>query len=135
MSLVDKLLQIDAGKIKMPEKEVEIKRLSKILGEKAIFRCRAIDGERYADIQRMVIDISKKGNVKDINMPKLQTLTVIEGVIEPNFKDKRLLEHYNCATPEDLVNKLLLAGEKTDLYYTILELSGYEDDEDEIKNS
>lgn len=135
MSLVDKLLQIDAGKVKMPEKEVEIKRLSEILGEKVVFKCRAIDGERYADIQKMGIDISKKGNVKDINMYKMQVLSIIEGVIEPNLKDKRLLEHYNCVTPEELVNKLLLAGEITDLYNTIVSLSGYDIEVEEIKNS
>lgn len=134
MSLVDKLLQLDAAKIKMPEKEIEIKRLSELLGEKAIFRIRAIDGQRYSDIQRLAIDISNKGNVKDIDMYKLQVLTIIEGVVDPNLKDKKLLEHFNCATPEELVKKLLLAGEITDLYNEITKLSGYETEVEDIKN-
>lgn len=134
MSLVDKLLQIDTAKIKMPEKEIEMKRLSKLLGEKVVFKVRAIDGQRYADIQRLAIDISNKGNVKDIDMYKLQVLTIIEGVVDPNLKDKRLLEHFNCATPEELVKKLLLAGEITDLYNEITALSGYETEVEDIKN-
>ncbi|NNG67345.1 phage tail assembly chaperone [Caldanaerobacter subterraneus] len=134
MSLVDKLLQLDAAKIKMPEKEVEMKRLSKLLGEKVVFKIRAIDGQRYADIQRLAIDISNKGNVKDIDMYKLQVLTIIEGVVDPNLKDKRLLEHFNCTTPEELVKKLLLAGEITDLYNEITALSGYEVEVEDIKN-
>ena len=134
MSLVDKLMQLDAGKIKLPEKEVEIKRLSELLGEKVVFKCRAIDGERYADIQKMAVDISKKGDIRDINMYKMQVLTVIEGVVDPNFKDKKLLEHYNCHTPEELVKKLLLAGEITELFNVINELSGYERETDDIKN-
>lgn len=134
MSIIDKLLQLDAGKLKLPEQEVEIKRLSKILGEKAIFKIKAIDGATYADIQRMVIDFSKRGDVKDIDMYKLQVLTIIEGVVEPNLKDKKLLEHFNCPTPEDLVRKLLLPGEITDLYNRITELSGFEVESEEIKN-
>jgi len=134
MSLVDKLLQLDAAKIKMPEKEIEMKRLSELLGERVVFRIRAIDGERYADIQRLAIDISNKGNVKDIDMYKLQVLTIIEGVVDPNLKDKRLLEHFNCTTPEELVKKLMLAGEITDLYNEITKLSGYEVEVEDIKN-
>ncbi|MGB9813531.1 MAG: phage tail assembly chaperone [Thermovenabulum sp.] len=134
MSLVDKLLQLDAAKIKMPEKEIEMKRLSELLDEKVVFKIRAIDGERYADIQRLAINISNKGNVKDIDMYKLQVLTIIEGVVEPNLKDKRLLEHFNCATPEELVKRLLLAGEITDLYNEIAKLSGYETEVEDIKN-
>jgi len=134
MLLVDKLLQIDAAKIKMPEKEIEMKRLSKLLGEKVVFKVRAIDGQRYADIQRLAIDISNKGNVKDVDMYKLQVLTIIEGVVDPNLKDKRLLEHFSCTTPEELVKKLLLAGEITDLYNEITALSGYEVEVEDIKN-
>lgn len=134
MSLVDKLLQLDVAKIKMPEKEIEIKRLSELLGEKVIFKIKAIDGEKYADIQRMSVDYDNMGKIKDIDNFKLQVLTIIEGVIDPNFKDRQLLDHYNCATPEDLVKKLLLAGEIADLANEIAALSGFETELEDIKN-
>lgn len=134
MSLVDKLLQLDVAKIKMPEKEIEIKRLSELLGEKVIFKIKAIDGEKYADIQRMSIDYDNMGKIKDIDNFKLQVLTIIEGVVDPNFKDKQLLDHYNCATPEDLVKKLLLAGEIVDLANEIAVLSGFETEPEDVKN-
>lgn len=134
MSTVDKLLQLDAGKIKMPEKDVEIKRLSKLLGEKTIFKIKAIDGAKYADIQRMAVDYDSMGKIKDIDNFKLQVLTVIEGTIDPNFKNKQLLEHYSCTTPEDLVRKLLLAGEIVDLANEIAALSGFETEIEDIKN-
>jgi hypothetical protein len=139
MSLVDKLLQLDANKvIEKPTKEFEIERLSNLLGEKVIFKCKALDGETYADIQRKAIDISKKGNIRDMKIFEMQVMTCLEGIIEPNMKDKRLMEHYSVPTPKELIKKMLLPGEIADLYNIINELSGYEKDEDEdeddIKN-
>lgn len=138
MSLIDKLLQLDANKVvQKPTKEFEIERLSNLLGEKVIFKCQALDGETYADIQRSSIDISKKGNIRDMKLFNMKVMTCVEGIIEPNLKDKRLLEHFNVPTPKELIKKMLLPGEIDDLYNIINELSGYErDDEDEedIKN-
>ncbi len=136
MSLVDKLLQLDAGKLtEKPTKEIELERLTKLLGTKATFKCQAIDGQTYADIQRRAIGISKRGNIRDIDIYEMQVMTVLEGVVEPSFKDKKLLEHLNAPTPKELVKKMLLPGEIAELHNVINELSGYErDDEDEIKN-
>ena len=61
MSLIDKLLQMDKSKLmEMPTKEVEFERLTKLLGEPFNVKCKAIDGERYADIQRSAVDLNKK---------------------------------------------------------------------------
>ena len=98
--------------------------------------CQAIDGERYADIQKASIDLNKKGGVRNINLFDMQVLTVIDGVVEPRLKDKKLLQHFDCVTPKELVKKLFLAGEIAELSNVITELSGYdktEEDEEEIK--
>lgn len=140
MSIIDKLLQLDANKIsEKPAKAVEIKRLTNLLGDKAVFTCQAIDGRKNGDIQKAGLNF-KKGNVSDIDIYEIQVLSVIEGVVEPSLKDKKLLEHFNAITPKELVDKLFLAGEITELYNTINELSGYDKDEskevnEEIKNS
>ena len=132
MSLIDKLLQMDKSKLmEMPTKEVEFERLTKLLGEPFKIRCKAIDGERYADIQRSAVDLNKKGGLRDINLFEMQVLTVIDGVVEPSLKDKRLLAYFGCATPKELVKKLFLAGEIAELSSVITELSGYDKDEDE----
>ena len=132
MSLIDKLLQMDKSKLmEMPTKEVEFERLTKLLGEPFKIRCKAIDGERYADIQRSAVDLNKKGDLRDINLFEMQVLTVIDGVVEPSLKDKRLLAYFGCATPKELVKKLFLAGEIAELSSVITELSGYDKDEDE----
>lgn len=136
MSLIDKLLQMDKSKLmEMPTREVEMPRLSQVLGENFTVKCRAIDGERYADIQRSAIDLNKKGGLRNINLYEMQVLTVIDGVVEPSLKDERLLAYFGCVTPKELVKKLFLAGEIAELSNVITELSGYDksDDEEEVK--
>ena len=136
MSLIDKLLQMDKAKLtEMPNREIEIPRLSQVLGEAFKVKCRAIDGERYADIQRSAIDLNKKGALRNINLYEMQVLTLIEGVVEPSMKDERLLGYFGVVTPKELVKKLFLAGEIAELSNVITELSGYEktEDEEEIK--
>lgn len=136
MSLIDKLLQMDKARLmEMPTKEVEMPRLSGVLGETFNVRCKAIDGERYADIQRSAIDLNKKGGLRNINLYEMQVLTVIDGVVEPSLKDERLLAYFGCVTPKELVKKLFLAGEIAELSNVITELSGYDkaDDEEEVK--
>ncbi len=136
MSLIDKLLQMDKAKLmEMPTREVEMPRLSEVLGESFKVTCKAIDGERYADIQRSAIDLNKKGGLRNINLYEMQVLTLIEGVVEPSMKDERLLGYFGVVTPKELVKKLFLAGEIAELSNVITELSGYEksEDEEEIK--
>ena len=136
MSLIDKLLQMDKGKLmSMPTREVEMPRLTDVLGEAFKVKCKAIDGERYADIQRSAIDLNKKGGLRNINLYEMQVLTVIDGVVEPSLKDERLLGYFGCVTPKELVKKLFLAGEIAELSNVITELSGYDksDDEEEVK--
>ena len=136
MSLIDKLLQMDKAKLmEMPTKELEMPRLSEMLGEEFKVKCKAIDGERYADIQRSAIDLNKKGALRNINLYEMQVLTLIEGVVEPSMKDERLLGYFGVVTPKELVKKLFLAGEIAELSNVVTELSGYEktEDEEEIK--
>lgn len=132
MNTVEKLLKLDAGKIKIPEKVVTMK-LAK-LGIELEFKCMAISPERYSEIQEDAVTL-KKGDIKRIDMHKTKTMTIIEGCKEI-FKSKEVMEHFGCPTPKELVNKLLLSGEIDDLYNEIVQLNGYEkDDEEEIKNS
>jgi hypothetical protein len=139
MSLIDKLLQVDAKKItELPRKTYEVKRLSGVLKTKFELELSAISSKRYAEIQKIGVDIGKKGNVRDVDIYSMQMFTLLDGIKAPDFRDKRLLEHFNSVTPKELIAKLFLSGEISDIYNEINELSGYEKDEDEadeeIKN-
>lgn len=133
MNTVEKLLKLDAGKIKMPEKVIKL--TPKKLGIEVDFPCKALNPERFSEIQEDAV-IMKKGDVKKIKMYAIKSLIVIDGCPEI-FKSKELMDHYGCPTPKELLNKLLLSGEVDDLYDAISELSGYdrdEEDEEDIKN-
>jgi len=133
MNLVEKLLRMDAGKIEVPAKVITIQ--SKKLKQPIEFPCKAVDAEKYAEIQEGALEI-RKGDVKKINMYSMKTLIIIEGCPEV-FKSKEVMEHFGAPSPKDLIKKLLLSGEIDDLYNAINELSGYEKDEEDeetIKN-
>jgi hypothetical protein len=130
MNAIDKILKMDAGKLKMPEKVIKIK-LAKLAAELE-FPCVAIAPEVYSEIQESAFEM-RKGDIKRINMHVSKIMTVIEGC--PSiFKSKEVMEHFSCVSPKELVNKLFLSGELDELYAAIIELNGYEADEEEIKN-
>ena len=55
MNTLDLLLKLDESKIKKPTKQVEIRRLSEVLGEKVVFTCQAVTANKMAEIQEMVL--------------------------------------------------------------------------------
>jgi len=142
MSLVDSLLKADVAKItELPSEEIEIKRLSKITGDNFSVKVRAIDGKRYTEIQKSVLNIGHKGK-SDYDVTKAKTLIVLEGLVEPDMKNKELLKQFKAITPKEALNKIFLAGEIDKIFKKITELCGYndedgdkdEEDAEEIKN-
>ena len=132
MNIIDKLMKIDAGTLETP-KAVHKMFVTKV-GEVLDFEIQAINAEKATEIQQKAIKI-ENGNVSDVDVYKTKGLTIMEGC--PMFKDKALREHFNCPTPKELINKLLLKGEVEDLVDAINNLSDLkkiEKAEDEIKN-
>ena len=125
-------MKIDAGTLETP-KAIH-KMYVKKIGEELEFEIEAINAEKATEIQQKAIRL-ENGNVADIDVYKTKVLTIMEGC--PMFKDKALREHFNCPTPKELINKLLLKGEVEDLVDAINNLSDLkkiEKAEDEIKN-
>lgn len=129
-NIVDLLLGADTGKMALPEAEIEIKRLSDLFGEPCIAKIKAIGASKWEEIQDLSLTI--QGKDMDIDMNRLQILTLIEGVRTQDgkklFKDKALLDHFNAATPADLVKKILIPGEIIKIYDQISEISGFNED-------
>ena len=126
MNMIDKLLKADALNklLEKPTKEVRMARLSDLLGVDFIVTLQAIDPERYADIQKMVVDFSG-GVGENIDIYKMQTQTLIAGIKDPDLKNKDLLNKFGVSVPSDLIKKLFLAGEIAELTTEITELNGY----------
>ena len=130
-NIVEELLKIDLGEVEIPRetKRIYLKKLKKEFS----FECVALDAEKANEIRMKSIDLTS-GTVDDIDMFKLQAYTVIEGC-KNVFKNNDLMKHFNAPTPIELVRRLLLDGELTELSNTITELSSYQEVKDnEIKN-
>lgn len=130
-NIVEELLKIDLGEVEIPRetKRIYLKKLKRAFS----FECVALDVEKANEIRMKSIDLAS-GTVDDIDMFKLQAYTVIEGC-KNVFKNKDLMKHFNAPTPIELVRRLLLDGELTELSNTITELSSYQEVKDnEIKN-
>ncbi|WP_066503479.1 phage tail assembly chaperone [Abyssisolibacter fermentans] len=132
MNTLDLLLQLDESKLKKPSKEVEMKRLSELIGEKVIFKVEALTPIKMEEIQEMCMN----DDMENINITELQLLTSIEGVKEPNLKSKELMDKFEVYSPKDLIRKILLPGEIITLYNIIGDLSGFDGGAvEEVKNS
>lgn len=128
---LDLLLKIDTDKIKRPTKDIEIKRLSDLAGDKIIFTVEALTADEMDDIQDQCLD----SETLDVDLNKFQMLVALSGIKSPDIKNKELLEHYKAPTPKELLRKMLLPGERQQLYNAISELSGYGKDAiKEVKN-
>ena len=134
MSIVDKLLKLDAGKLEeKPEKAIEIPRLSELIGEPFMVRCTAITGDRYSELTSVAV--SKSGKFEYEKAYKANVLVALESIVEPDLKNEELQKHFNCRTPKELLEKLLNGGEISKIADISTELSGFGNDTDEeIKN-
>ena len=132
MNIIDILMKIDAGTLETPKKvhKMYVKKIGQVLD----FEIQAINAEKATEIQQKGIKL-EDGNLSDIDVYKTKVLTILEGC--PMFKEKSLREHFDCPTPKELINKLLLKGEVDDLVDAINDLSDLkkiEKVDEEIKN-
>lgn len=124
MNMVDRLLKADVvNKLaERPEKKVKMERLSKLFGFDFIITLRAIDPERYADIQKMAVDFTN-GSADNIDIYQMQTQTLLAGIADPDLKNKDLLEKFGAVLPGDIIRKLFLAGEIATLRHRLQNLT------------
>lgn len=133
MNALEKLLKADAEKItEKPKKTIEIKRLSKVLGSKFEITVEALDADLLAEISESHTKYTKTGKVKSTDNFAVGVDMIVNATVEPNLRNKELLNHFGCATPNDLVTKLFLAGELGKISETISSLCGVETSQSEI---
>lgn len=96
----------------LPEKQFEVKRLSKLTGQKVTFTLRALPYGKVQEVRQMAED-------------NQEAQILLQGCVEPNLKDAQLMAKYDAATPLDAIYALLLPGEIADLSMEVERLSGY----------
>ena len=115
VSVLDLLLRPDLPDVRreLPEKRVEVKRLSRLAGEPVVFRLKALT---YDQTRR----------VQDKPRGEQAVQAVLLGCVEPDWKNRELLDPgRGIATPVDAIKARLTAGEIDELYAEIQILSGY----------
>ena len=115
MSTLDILLGNDLPDMrkKLPEKRVEVPRLSQEAGKPVIFTLRALSYDKVREIQ-------------DKPRSEQALYGVLYGCAEPNWKDSRLKDPgKSIVTPPDAIKAKLMSGEIDELYGEIQKLSGY----------
>lgn len=122
MNKLDLLLKLDKKKLVRPTKEVEIKRLSEILGEPFIVVCQALSPDEFEEIQDSV-KVNTNGEIE--TGENLQASYVVKGVKDPNFKDQKVIEHFGAINAAEAVANIFLPGEVSGLFNVINELSGF----------
>lgn len=134
-NLVDELLKADSKKAgELKKGTYASKKLAEILGKegKVDIAIREIPSRRINDISAYQYD--RKGNMDYSKNYDAKIITCIEGIIEPNLRDKELQEHFSCKSANELCEKLF-GFEVNYISDEIVGLSGMkEDTEEEIKN-
>ena len=116
---LEMLLAAEPAKVKnVPTGQIEIKRLSKQLGQPFIvtFRAGTLD------------ELKSIGENADGNETEEMKWAIYELTTDPSFKDKGLRERFGVARPVDIVDNILLGGEVLMLYQAIMKSSGFDKD-------
>jgi hypothetical protein len=114
----------------VPEKTYKIERLGitvtlKGLSEREIQRIRKeCTTERKHRGQR----------IKELNEEEFNAALIEKATVKPNWSDKRLLDKLSLSSGREVIKRKLLAGEMVALGDKVMELSGFDDDLEEVKN-
>lgn len=125
--VLQRLLDADT----IPEKTVKLERLGipvtlKGLTGKQVFRIREQCTERR----------ERKGRVSErLDEEQFNTALIAAATLKPNWGDQKLQAKFNASGPEEVIKRILLAGELSALGDVVLDLSGFNTELSEVKNS
>ena len=96
------------------------------------FTIRSISPSEFEEIRKKALSLKKGGKEIEFDTGKFNMALVINCTVDPNFKDAESIKQLGCATPEQYVNKVLLAEEVEELAQQIRAFSGFDKDLDEL---
>lgn len=91
------------------------------------FKIKAVSPDEFSDLQKQCTKVGKKGKV-NFDSKMFNEQLVINYTVEPNFRNSESIKKAGCMTPQQLLNKVLLAGEVATLVEEISSLSGFDKD-------
>lgn len=103
------------------------------VGEEILkFKIKAVSPDEFSELQKQCTKVGKKGKV-NFDSKMFNDQLVINYTVEPNFRDAEAIKRAGCMTPEQFLNKVLLAGEVAALVEEISTLSGFDKDLDSLR--
>ena len=118
MNTLDLLLSVDTSKItEKLKKEIEITRLSKIIGGKFIVTCYPLTNEQTKHLSE-----HNTSSNTDVKLNAINEACRIDG---KKFSDKSLREKFGAVSGVDVISKIFNPGETYDIYRIVNDLSGY----------
>lgn len=133
-SITEKLLSADVEKFKKLKTEtIESPRLTRLLGssEPEKIKIGEIPFKKFNEISNYTYDENGKINYSTLTDSSLEY--AVEGIIEPNLKDEKLMNYFGVSTPDDLA-VLMFGNELNSIVTKIIELSNPDAEEAKVKN-
>lgn len=132
MTLVEELLKSDPKKFAEKKTGVFLShRFAEALGKETPVEIELTEISQRALKRHMGVMLDREGNPILNRSTDSEALICVEGVVNPSLKDKKLQEHFSCATSKDLAEKLF-GRELSAIASEIQSLSSY-DEEEEIR--
>jgi hypothetical protein len=124
--ILQRLLDADT----LPERTVKMERLGipltlKGLTGKQVFKIRE-KCSTHKEVRGQVID--------QLDEEQLNVTLVAAATVKPNWGDPKLLNKYSASSAEEVLKRLLLAGELAALSDAVMELSGFGFELEDVKN-
>lgn len=124
--VLQRLLDADT----IPEKTVKLERLG------IPVTLRGLTGKQVFTIRERCTDRKeRRGRVTEhLDEEQFNTALIAAATVRPNWGDAKLLAKHKASGPEEVIKRVLLAGELSALGEVALDLSGFNTDLEEIKN-
>lgn len=125
--ILQRLLEADT----VPEKTVKLERLG------IPVTLRGLTGKQVFSIrERCTERKERKGRFTErLDEEQFNTALIATATVKPNWGDSKLLAKYSASGPEEVIKRILLAGELSALGDVVLDLSGFNTDLEDVKNS
>jgi len=115
------------------EKKVYMKRFN------SYFTVKAISSEEYGQLEKRCKYPVKNPRTHQIeektDQDKLSSMLILTACTKPNWNNPKLLAKYSTEDPTKVIRKRLLIGEISQLTEAIMDVSGFDDGMEAIKNS
>ncbi|TCZ70968.1 hypothetical protein E0485_23050 [Paenibacillus albiflavus] len=124
--ILQRLLDADT----IPERTVRIERLGTPI------KLRGLTGKQVYNIrERCTERKEKRGQTTErLDEEQFNTSLIAASTISPNWGDSKLLAKFNASSGEEVIKRILLAGELSALGDVVLDLSGFNTELREVKN-